>query len=97
VAGADLMREMKAKDQALDTAKSKERWLRYELGRALKAGYMVEDMTEGKKEDFDTLGEDGSELRLLAEGLMKLKKEKSRLQVSGQSRSLLYSFDSLTC
>lgn len=87
MAGAELMRELKAKDVEIENSRRRERWLKLEVGRAMKAGFLVDEVGgEVSKEELGSssslVGEEGSETRVLAEGLMRLKKEKAKLEVS---------------
>lgn len=93
LASAELIRELKAKDAELEMGKRRERDLKRELARAAGLGFVALggagsegegrtdlNRTYGELKGAD--GEDGDEVRKLVEGLMVLKRERSKLQVS---------------
>jgi hypothetical protein len=82
VAGADLMREMKAREVEVDGFRRRERWLKAELARAAKAGFAVQSASDEPGLALENFGAEGSDARKLADALIGLKKERARLQVS---------------
>lgn len=81
VAGADLMREMKAREVEVDSLKKREKWLKAELARAAKSGFVIQSSVEEGKVALEDIGADGSELRKVVDSLIALKKERALLQV----------------
>ena len=87
MAGAELMREARAKDAEIESSRRRERWLKLEIGRAMKAGFLVDEVgAEVPKEELEAPsanGEDASsKVHALMEGLMRLKKDKAKMEVS---------------
>lgn len=81
IAGADLMREMKAREVEIDGMKRRERWLKAELARAAKAGFAVQSISNEPTLALEDFGSEESDARKLADALIGLKKERARLQV----------------
>lgn len=72
--------ELRAKDAELDSYKRRERWLKLELARAAKAGFVMDD---GEKSALgEEFGDEGSDARRLSERLLAMKREKAQLHVS---------------
>lgn len=80
--GQDVTREAKVREKEMDGLRRRERWLKLELGRAVKAGFVVEDLGEGSAVGLEEMGEEGSEVRKLVDCLLGMKKERAKLQVS---------------
>lgn len=81
VAGADLMREMKAREVEVDSLRKREKWLKAELSRAAKSGFVIQSSVEEGRVALEDIGADGSELRKVVDSLVALKKESALLQV----------------
>jgi hypothetical protein len=74
----DLMKELKAKEVEVETAKRREGALRVIVGRAVQQGFVA-----SAEEDIPQLDEGNDEVvRKLADALVRLKQEKAAIQVS---------------
>jgi chromosome segregation ATPase/N-acetylneuraminic acid mutarotase len=76
--GADLMRELKARETEADNAKRREAALRVVLARAIEQGFVVDDEDEVEVPEPETLDNEG--VRKIAEALVQLKEDKATLQ-----------------
>lgn len=87
MAGAELMREVRAKDAEIESSRRRERWLKLEIGRAMKAGFLVDEVgAEVSKDELAGSLTNGAEssgkVQTLVDGLMRLKKDKAKMEVS---------------
>jgi hypothetical protein len=85
---ADLLRDLKAKDAELNSARKKETWMRAALAKANKGGFVWAGVDLDR--DSGDWNEDGSETSTstVADSVLRLKQERARIQV----RSVFFLF-----